>query len=62
MDHIGEILQPEDRPRKGTMESQRNVISNIHRGGTPPIEAGAHIGTLLKKMLEQQTSGVNLVV
>jgi ethanolamine ammonia-lyase small subunit len=48
------------RPRKGTMESNRNVISNIHRGGTPPIEAGAHIGTMLKQMIEQQTSGVNL--
>ena len=50
------------RPRKGTVESMRNVISNIHRAGTPPIEAGAHIGTMLKKMMEQQTSGVNLVM
>ncbi|WP_156043485.1 ethanolamine ammonia-lyase subunit EutC [Paenibacillus sp. UNC451MF] len=48
------------RPRKGTVESERTVISNIHRGGTPPVEAGAHIGTLLKKMLEQQASGVNM--
>ncbi len=48
------------RPRKGTVESNRTVISNIHRGGTPPIEAGAHIGTVLKKMLEQQASGVKL--
>lgn len=48
------------RPRKGTVESDRTVISNIHRGGTPPVEAGAYIGTVLKKMLEQKTSGVNL--
>ncbi|WP_282935875.1 ethanolamine ammonia-lyase subunit EutC [Paenibacillus sp. RC67] len=48
------------RPRKGTVESERTVISNIHRGGTPPVEAGAHIGTLLKKMIEQQASGVNM--
>ncbi|WP_409346860.1 ethanolamine ammonia-lyase subunit EutC [Paenibacillus sp. MBLB4367] len=48
------------RPRKGTVESDRTVISNIHHGGTPPVEAGAHIGTVLKKMLEQRTSGVNL--
>jgi ethanolamine ammonia-lyase small subunit len=48
------------RPRKGTVESDRTVISNIHRGGTPPVEAGAYIGSVLKKMIEQQTSGVNL--
>jgi ethanolamine ammonia-lyase small subunit len=50
------------RPRKGTVESDRTVISNIHRGGTPPVEAGAYIGTVLKKMLEQKASGVNLDV
>lgn len=48
------------RPRKNTVESDRTVISNIHRGGTPPVEAGAYIGAVLKKMLEQKTSGVNL--
>ncbi|MDR6884266.1 ethanolamine ammonia-lyase subunit EutC [Bacillus sp. 3255] len=48
------------RPHRGTVESDRSVISNIHRGGTSPLEAGAHIGTLVKKMLEQQTSGVHL--
>ncbi|MZQ80722.1 ethanolamine ammonia-lyase subunit EutC [Paenibacillus sp. 5J-6] len=50
------------RPRKGTVESDRTVISNIHRGGTPPLEGGAHIGTLVQKMLEQKTSGVNLEI
>jgi len=48
------------RPRRGTVESDRTVISNIHRRGTPPVEAGAYIGTVLKRMLEQRTSGVNL--
>ncbi|RKP54077.1 ethanolamine ammonia-lyase subunit EutC [Cohnella endophytica] len=48
------------RPRKGTVESDRTVISNIHSGGTPPVEAGAYIGTLVHKMLEQKTSGINL--
>lgn len=47
------------KPRKGMIESDRNVISNIHRGGTPPLEAAAHIGTMLKGMLERQTSGTN---
>lgn len=50
------------RPRKGTVESDRTVISNIHRQGTSPIEAGAHIGTILSKMLEQKASGVKLVL
>lgn len=48
------------RPRKGMIESQRTVISNIHPNGTLPIEAGAHIGTVLRKMIEQKTSGVSL--
>ncbi|WP_239615003.1 ethanolamine ammonia-lyase subunit EutC [Cohnella mopanensis] len=48
------------RPRKGTVESDRTVISNIHPGGTPPVEAGAYIGTLVHKMLEQKTSGIHL--
>lgn len=50
------------RPRIGIKESKRMVISNIHRRGTPPIEAAAHIGTLLDKMIAQQTSGVGLVI
>lgn len=50
------------QPRHHTVESDRNVISNIHHGGTPPIEAGAHIGTVLHMMLEQQISGVKLVL
>jgi ethanolamine ammonia-lyase small subunit len=48
------------RPRKGMVESERTVISNIHSGGTPPIEAGAHIGTVLRKMIDQKASGVHL--
>lgn len=49
------------QPRSGKTDSDRLVLSNIHRKGTPPVEAGAHIGTLIKKMLEQQVSGVNFV-
>lgn len=48
------------RPRVGTAESDRNVISNIHPGGTPATEAGAHLGTVLKKMIDLEMSGVNL--
>jgi len=50
------------RPNRNTVESDRTVISNIHRGGTPPVEAGAHIGAVLKKMIEQKASGVKLVL
>lgn len=50
------------RPRKGTKEAERMVISNIHKRGTPPIEAAAHIGTLVSKMLEQKASGVHLTI
>lgn len=46
------------RPRLGTPESARTVVSNIHAQGTPAVEAGAHIATLLKQMLEKKCSGV----
>lgn len=48
------------RPRAGMVESERTVISNIHKGGTPAVEAGAHLATLLKKILDAKASGVNL--
>ncbi|MEE6132089.1 ethanolamine ammonia-lyase [Priestia aryabhattai] len=50
------------QPQKGKKESDRMVISNIHRGGTPPLEAAAHIGTVIHQMIQQQTSGVHLVI
>ncbi len=46
------------RPRLGTSESQRTVVSNIHAQGTPAVEAGAHIATLLVEMLAKKSSGV----
>lgn len=47
-------------PRLGIPESKRTVVSNIHRQGTPAVEAGAHIATLLKTMLEKKASGIDL--
>ncbi|MGV8981833.1 ethanolamine ammonia-lyase subunit EutC [Clostridium sp.] len=41
-------------------EARRTVVSNIHSGGTPPVEAGAHISEIIKIMLEKKASGVNL--
>ncbi len=48
------------RPRPGIPESKRTVVSNIHRQGTPAVEAGAHIAELLKTMLEKKASGIDL--
>lgn len=41
-------------------EANRTVISNIHNGGTPAVEAGAHIAEVIKKMLDQKASGLDL--
>jgi ethanolamine ammonia-lyase small subunit len=46
--------------RIGVPESQRTVVSNIHKGGTPAVEAGAHIAELIETMLKYQASGVAL--
>lgn len=43
-------------------ESQRTVISNIHRNGTPPVEAGAQIVHLVEVMMKEKTSGVDLKI
>lgn len=48
-------------PRKGTIEADRMVISNIHKGGIPPVEAGAYLGTVIQKVLKYEASGVSLV-
>ena len=48
------------KPRLGIPESKRTVVSNIHRQGTPAVEAGAHIAKLLKTILEKKASGVDL--
>jgi len=49
------------KPRKGTIEADRMVISNIHSGGIPPVEAGAYLGNVVQKILKYQASGVSLV-
>lgn len=47
-------------PRLGIPESKRTVVSNIHRQGVPPVEAGAHIASLIDQMLKHKASGVDL--
>lgn len=48
------------RPKVGMAESKRTVVSNIHSGGTPAVEAGAHIAGLLNIILDRKLSGVEL--
>lgn len=48
------------KPRHGLQEAKRTVISNIHKGGTPPVEAGAHAAELILKMLDKKASGIDL--
>ena len=44
----------------GMDEARRTVISNIHKNGTPAIEAGAYIADIVKTMLEKRASGLEL--
>ena len=48
------------KPKHGLAEAKRTVISNIHKGGTTPVEAGAHAADLIKKMLDKKASGIDL--
>lgn len=47
-------------PTADTVESDRTVISNIHHGGLPPVEAGAVIVELVADMLKHRASGIEL--
>ena len=46
----------------GIPEASRTVVSNIHRGGTTPTEAGAFIAELCLRMLKEKASGLDLKV
>lgn len=48
------------KPTVGMPEARRTVISNIHSGGTPAVEAGAYIAELIKNMLDKKKSGIDL--
>lgn len=48
---------------KGTVgmpEARRTVVSNIHKEGTIPAEAGAHISEIIKTILDHKASGTDL--
>lgn len=44
----------------GAPETIRSVVSNIYHGGTNPVEAGAHIADIVRLMLKQKASGLDL--
>lgn len=50
------------KPTVGMPESRRTVLANIHAGGTPAVEAGAHIVDLIMLMLEKKVSGTELPI
>ena len=57
-EHVDEAVPYCDM--RGMPEARRTVVSNIHKGGIPAVEAGAHIAGLIKTMLERKKSGVEL--
>ena len=46
------------RPNEKTVEADRTVISNIHKGGIPPVEAGAYLADIIDDILYHKASGV----
>lgn len=48
------------KPHRGISESKRTVVSNIHAQGVAPVEAGAHIASLIDQMLKRKASGIDL--
>jgi len=50
------------RPNKDTIESDRTLVSNIHDGGMPAVEAGAHVASIAKKIYDAKASGLKLNV
>jgi ethanolamine ammonia-lyase small subunit len=47
-------------PRVGKVDSDRNMMCNIHARGTPPPQAAQRLAVLVGAMLQQRTSGVSL--
>ena len=47
-------------PGPHTISSDRTVVSNIHKGGTPATEAGAFIVKTVERILSKKVSGVKL--
>ncbi|ABO49830.1 Ethanolamine ammonia-lyase light chain [Desulforamulus reducens MI-1] len=50
------------KPGPQTVVADHTVVSNIHKGGTPPAEAGAHLATVVRKIYDAKLSGVKLTL
>ncbi|MGN0526993.1 MAG: ethanolamine ammonia-lyase subunit EutC [Acutalibacteraceae bacterium] len=48
------------KPHPDMSECGYTVVSNISRFGMPPVEAGAYIADIIKAMLKQKASGLDL--
>ncbi|MBP1040833.1 ethanolamine ammonia-lyase subunit EutC [Vagococcus sp. BWB3-3] len=48
------------KPTSGMPEANRTVISNIQKGGTPAVEAGAYIAEVIKNIVDKKKSGIAL--
>ena len=48
------------RPRLGSREPERTVISNIHRGGIPNAEAAKQMATLIDDAMRHRATGAKL--
>jgi ethanolamine ammonia-lyase small subunit len=49
-------------PKGGTVNAKKSMISNIHPKGHTPIEAAHLTFSMVKKMLEQKCSGIDLKI
>lgn len=47
-------------PERGMATAKKSVVSNVHDGGLPPVEAGAELVDLLAEMLDEEASGIDL--
>jgi len=48
------------KPTVGMPEARRTVVSNIHKGGTAAVEAGAYICDIIETIYKAKASGVEL--
>jgi ethanolamine ammonia-lyase small subunit len=48
------------RPHRGHDDAQRNLISNIHERGVPPLQAAPRIINLASQMIQLKTSGITI--
>jgi ethanolamine ammonia-lyase small subunit len=50
------------QPKSGHTDADRNLVSNIHARGTPPVQAAERILGIVEEMMTQQLSGTRLSV